>query len=202
MNGDDHDLSWTYPERPLTTPVLTKHSKHTLHTSQHRAMHNHRTFKLLALLLGPRIVLQVKTNGKLEIQLNRRTLMNTLHRIHDLNVNLRAIESSILRVHLPCTCSGKLIHRVRQRLLRAIPKLDITQCLLRSRRKLQLVCHSKRSVHLLHKLQSCQHLFLDLILATEDMSVILLESTDTCKTRQCTTQLIPMQHTEVGIPER
>mmetsp|Transcript_4921 Transcript_4921/g.7413 ORF Transcript_4921/g.7413 Transcript_4921/m.7413 type:complete len:275 (-) Transcript_4921:418-1242(-) len=198
MNRDDHDLSWTDPERPLSTPMLTENGEHTLDTSQHGTMDHNWTFELLALLLRTGVVLQVKTDWKLEVKLNSCTLVNAFHGIHDLDINLGTIKRSITGILPPISLTSKFVHRVCQSSLGTIPKLLFTKSLRWSGGKFKLVSHSKSGVHFFHKIESPEDLFLDLIFTAVDVSIILHKTSDTGESSQCTAQLVSVQDTKVG----
>jgi len=67
------------------------------------------------------LVLQIESNGELEIQLDSSTLMSTLQGIIHLDVNLGAIKSAISRVKLPWL--SKFVQSIFESFLCSVPKL-------------------------------------------------------------------------------
>mmetsp|Transcript_5240 Transcript_5240/g.11587 ORF Transcript_5240/g.11587 Transcript_5240/m.11587 type:complete len:214 (-) Transcript_5240:1390-2031(-) len=165
-------------------------------------MNHHRPSKLRALFLGTSVVFKTETNRKLKVQLNSGTLVNSLHGIHDFNINLGTVESTIARVFSPATLSSKGVHCTSQCCLSPVPKLLVSESFRRPRAQLKLVSHAESVVNTLHKVKRSQDLILNLILATVNVSIILLEATNTCKSRKCTAQLVTMQNSKVGKANR
>mmetsp|Transcript_9258 Transcript_9258/g.16833 ORF Transcript_9258/g.16833 Transcript_9258/m.16833 type:complete len:301 (-) Transcript_9258:850-1752(-) len=151
MNGNYHGLSRTDPEWPFAAPMFTQDRKHTFHTTQHSSVYHNRTGKLFSFFLAVSGVLQIKTDGKLKVKLDGSTLMDTIHGIHDLDINFWSVKGTIARIHPPISLADKSVHGFGQRCLRTLPQLDITQCFLWSSRQFQFVRHSKDVVNVFHK---------------------------------------------------
>jgi hypothetical protein len=81
------------------------------------------------------LILKLESFGQLEIELNGSTLMGSFESIEYMNIDFRAIESSISRIKFPGV--SKLIEAGFKCLLCFIPDSDLTQKLLGSSGKLQ-----------------------------------------------------------------
>ena len=64
------------------------------------------------------LVFEVEADGKLEVELDGGALVDALHGVHDLDVNLGAVERAVSWVHAPVALARELVHRLRQSLLR------------------------------------------------------------------------------------
>mmetsp|Transcript_11357 Transcript_11357/g.22191 ORF Transcript_11357/g.22191 Transcript_11357/m.22191 type:complete len:223 (-) Transcript_11357:1090-1758(-) len=177
VDGDDNGLARREPEGPLALEVLGKHSNHTLDRSKHGTVDHNRAVKAISSLEA-----QIKALGQLEVELHRGALVHAAHAIHDLDIDLGAVEGTITGVVAPVSGSGKLIEDLSKRVLCVIPEFDTlgrfeSYCLLGARRSLKLVSHAESLVHVLHEVKRAQELTLELLLCAEDMTIILLEAT-------------------------
>ena len=59
-----------------------------------------------------------KALRELEVKLDGGALVDALHGVHDLDVDLGAVERAIPRVHAPVAFAREFVHRLRQSLLR------------------------------------------------------------------------------------
>mmetsp|Transcript_25051 Transcript_25051/g.67603 ORF Transcript_25051/g.67603 Transcript_25051/m.67603 type:complete len:253 (-) Transcript_25051:71-829(-) len=207
LRRHNHYLARREPERPLARVVLDQNGRHTLDGSKHGAVNDHRPLEVVAALsVGSRggrrgrgLIPKVEADRQLEIELHGGALVHTLHGVHHLDVNLRAVECAVLRIDLPRSLTRKLVHRLRERSLGLVPERNVTECLLWSRRKLQLVRHTERIVRVLHELKGGHHLILDLVLTAKDVRVVLLEPAYARKARESTRELVAVQHAEVRV---
>ena len=92
-------LSGAEPKGPLGGIVLRQNGKHALHRPQDGSVNHDRP--VMACLS---LVLEVETNGQLEIELDGGTLELAHEGVVDGDVNLGAVEGAIARVHLQQRC--------------------------------------------------------------------------------------------------
>mmetsp|Transcript_17126 Transcript_17126/g.36979 ORF Transcript_17126/g.36979 Transcript_17126/m.36979 type:complete len:271 (-) Transcript_17126:1664-2476(-) len=174
-----HDLPGRQPEWPLAAIVLAEDREHALHAPEHRPVDDDGTCKRVPVLaLRPSVVLQFEPDRELEVELHRRALMDPLHGVHDFDVDLWSVEGAVAGVFSPASLPGEGVHGARQRRLSSVPELYVPEGLLRPRAQFQLVGHSKRGVDALHEFESSNHFRFDLVLAAEDVGIVLLEPTD------------------------
>ena len=201
VDGDEHHLAGAEPQRPLAAVVLAEDGEHSLDTAEHGAMDNDRPGELLALLLGVGGVLQIEADGELEIELDGGALVDAVHGIHDLDVDLGTVEGAVAGVDAPSALAGEGIHGPGERGLGTVPKGHVAESLLGPGGQFELVGHSKRSVDTLHELQGSLDLFLDLVLPAEDVAIVLLEPTDTSEAGEGTGKLVAVEGAKVGEAE-
>mmetsp|Transcript_52532 Transcript_52532/g.78488 ORF Transcript_52532/g.78488 Transcript_52532/m.78488 type:complete len:385 (-) Transcript_52532:986-2140(-) len=182
--------------------MLTENGKHTLNGSQHGTVNHNGTCKLFPLLFRPRIVLQVKSDRKLEVELDCGALMDAFHGIHNLDINLGPVEGSVARVDSPVPFADELIHGIGQGLLSAVPQFHVTQSFRRASGQLKLVRHTERIIDGFHEIQCTQYLLFDLIFAAVNMSIVLLETPNTSQPSQSAGKFVPVQDTEVSQSKR
>mmetsp|Transcript_26694 Transcript_26694/g.58522 ORF Transcript_26694/g.58522 Transcript_26694/m.58522 type:complete len:214 (+) Transcript_26694:648-1289(+) len=164
-------------------------------------MDNDGTGKLLSFFLRVRGVLEVEPDRELEIKLNGGTLMDAIHGIHDLDIDLGPVEGTVSGVDLPVALSGKDVHGFLQGCLGPIPESVFSEGLLWPGGELQFVGHAENLVGELHKVQGPQHLGGDLIVAAENVTVVLLEASHTGQTGESTGKFVSVQHTEIGVSD-
>mmetsp|Transcript_25488 Transcript_25488/g.42978 ORF Transcript_25488/g.42978 Transcript_25488/m.42978 type:complete len:248 (+) Transcript_25488:1998-2741(+) len=99
---------------------------------------------------------------------------------------------------MPVAHSRELIQSLCQLRLSHIPQRVVTKRLGGARGQLQLIGHAQHSIDVLHEVKRAQHLRLDLVLATEDVRVILLKATHAREARQRTRELVAVQHAKVS----
>mmetsp|Transcript_32752 Transcript_32752/g.55219 ORF Transcript_32752/g.55219 Transcript_32752/m.55219 type:complete len:390 (+) Transcript_32752:512-1681(+) len=148
------------------------------------------------------LVLELEANGQLEVQLHRGALVDAFHRVVHLDVDLGPVKGAIARIHLPLPRPRESIQRLRQLSLRHVPQRRVPQCFGWSRRQLQLVGHAKHRVDEAHEIQRTQHLVLDLVLAAEDVSIVLLEPAHARESSERPGDLVAVQHAEVRDAQR
>mmetsp|Transcript_31552 Transcript_31552/g.71364 ORF Transcript_31552/g.71364 Transcript_31552/m.71364 type:complete len:293 (+) Transcript_31552:343-1221(+) len=199
MDRNEHDLSWRQPEGPLSTKVLTQHGERPFNGSEDSPVDDDRPRE--GILLRPCVVLEIESDGKLKVELDRRALVDSIHSVHDLNVDLRPVERSVLWINLPITLSGEIVQCPLERGLGPVPHLEFSEGLLWPRAELELVRHAERFVAAAHEVERAEDLLLDLVLSTEDMAVVLLKPADPGKARECARQLVAVEDTEVRVPD-
>mmetsp|Transcript_63967 Transcript_63967/g.164651 ORF Transcript_63967/g.164651 Transcript_63967/m.164651 type:complete len:517 (-) Transcript_63967:590-2140(-) len=218
----DHALTGRQPEGPLAREVLSKHPGHPLHAAQDGAMQDHWTLvarrqRGLGGSIGLRcrisrhhlldgrsarlgLVAQVEAQRQLEVQLDCPTLMVASKCILQGDVDLRAVERSIALVESPLF-PGR-VQSLSQLLLGAVPELDAAEGLLWPRAQLQGKFEAEELVHVEDKAQGRRDLAADLVLAAEDVRVVLLEAAHTSESGERPAQLVAVQHTEGGQAQR
>mmetsp|Transcript_61073 Transcript_61073/g.113305 ORF Transcript_61073/g.113305 Transcript_61073/m.113305 type:complete len:250 (+) Transcript_61073:404-1153(+) len=124
-------------------------------------------------------ILQVESNGQLEVQLDGSALVFPPHGISQADVNLGTIEGAITRIQAPV--QTRYIEHLLHGSFCRIPDCSFTNGLLRSSGQ----CHGRIETKLLvdkhQKLQCSKDLLLDLLRAAEDVCIILLEAAHSSK---------------------
>ena len=193
-DGHDHHLPGREPEGPLPRKVLGEDRKHALHGAEDGAVDDDRALGLVRLA----DVRQVETDGQLEIELHGGALEPSLERVKDGDVNLGTVEGAIAGVELPLL--ARTIQRRLQRSLRLVPGLQFAEVPLGPGGELHLVGEAEDLVNLVEHLHESRKLLLHLILAAEDVRVVLLESAHASETVQRAAELVAVEHAKVGEP--
>src|SRR5262245_36162219 len=118
-------------------------------------------------------VFELETLGGVVVELDRAELPRPPDRIHDVEVDLRAVESTVARFELVLV--ARALERGLQRRLGAIPQLVRADARLRTRRELDLCREAEGLVVAENELQQKGDFTRDLVLADEDVAVVLLE---------------------------
>ncbi len=126
--------------------------------------------------------------------------MASLERVYQLDVDLRPVESSIPFINGPLLAKG--VKGALETGLCLLPDIEISEVLLRASRQLEGVLESKQPVDVIQEPQTPEHLLLDLRLHAEDVSIVLLETTDTGETGEGPADLIAMEDTEISKADR
>jgi hypothetical protein len=144
-------------------------------------------------------VLEVKTDGKLEIKLDSTALMRSLKSIENLDVNLRAVESAITWVLLPGL--SEFVEGLSKGSLGLIPHSIITKLVSRSCGEIEFELKTENTIDVIKEVKDTKDFSHDLGGHAEDVGVILLESAHTSETRESTSDLISVEDTEVSVSD-
>ena len=193
-DGHDHDLPGGEPERPLPCKVLGEDREHALHGAEDGAVDDDRALGLVRLA----DVGQVEADGQLEVELHGGALEPALERVKHGDVNLGPVEGAVAGVELPLL--ARSVERVLQRSLRLVPRLQLAEVPLGPGGELHLVGEAEDFVHLIEHLHESRELLLHLVLAAEDVSVVLLEPAHAGEAVQRTAELVAVEHAKVGEP--
>mmetsp|Transcript_377 Transcript_377/g.1430 ORF Transcript_377/g.1430 Transcript_377/m.1430 type:complete len:244 (-) Transcript_377:1000-1731(-) len=145
-------------------------------------------------------VVQLKTLRKVEIELDGCTLVRTSQRVSDCDVNLWSVECTSTNILLPL--ASKVLQRLLKHLLGIVPHLNVSNVGLRSCGEEQLEFESKQSIDVLHEFEASVHFVLDLIGATENVSIILLETTQASHSTERSLQFVSVQNSSLGEAHR
>mmetsp|Transcript_4005 Transcript_4005/g.16005 ORF Transcript_4005/g.16005 Transcript_4005/m.16005 type:complete len:884 (+) Transcript_4005:169-2820(+) len=155
-----------------------------------------------AALVVARLVFEPESDRELEVELDRRALVDAVERVGDLDVDLGSVERAVARVDAPAALAGEVVHGSRERGLGFLPERDVAEGLGRPRRELEFVAHAEGVVDVLHEVQRPLDLGLDLVFAAEDVRVVLLEAADAREPREGARQFVAVQDAEVGVAHR
>lgn len=145
------------------------------------------------------LVLQVESNRLLEIALNGTTLMMSAQSVVDLDVDLGTVEGTISVVEGPG--SSKLVKSLGKSGLSLVPLIVGAETLLGSGGELHLESESENAVGVVKEVKNVSNLISDLIIGAENVSIVLLETTDTGEAGKGTGNLVSVQHTEISEPD-
>jgi hypothetical protein len=144
-------------------------------------------------------VLEVKTDGKLEIELDSTALMRSLESIEYLDVDLRSVESTITWVLLPGL--SEFVQRLSKGCLGLIPHRVITELVSWSCGKIEFELETENTIDVFKEVEDTKDFSHDLVRHAEDVGIILLEPADTSETRKSASDLISVEDTEVTVPD-
>jgi len=145
-------------------------------------------------------VVKIESDRSLEIELDCTALVISTKGIVELDVDLRSVEGTISRVLLPSESlllSAELIKRLLKLVLSCVPDAFVSEVRFGSCGEVEIVLETIDSIDVINEVKSSRDLLLDLIVSTEDMGIILLESSDSCETGKGTMDLISVEDTEV-----
>lgn len=128
------------------------------------------------------LVLEIESDGKLEIKLNGTALMRSLEGIEHLDVDLGSVEGSITWVFLPGF--AKLVESLSKSALSLIPESIISKLVLRSGGELKLKLEAKDSIDEVKEVKYSQDFSHNVLRSAEDVSIILAESSDSGESRE------------------
>jgi len=181
--------------------MLQKDGHETLDGAKDGTVNHDRALVLhISITLSRSHVLKVETDGKLEIELDGGALVVALEGITDVNINLRTVEGTITRVDLPREASA-VEHSLQAR-LGAIPKGGITHEVLRTGGELHAEVETKDGVGELDEVKHASDLLLDLVGTTEDVGIILDETTHTGQTVKGAREFVTVENTKLGETKR
>ena len=190
---NDLDLTRRDPERPLSSAMLSEDSNLTLNGTENGAVHNNGSIELVLFLS---LVLEVESDGQLEIKLDGSTLVTSVEGISEFDIDLGTVKGSITRVQLPS--ATELIETAGKGTLGIVPDLDVSEVLLGTGGELQVEGVAKDTIHVLQEVETPTNLILNLRGTAEDVSIILLETTDTGESSEGTRELVAVEHSEIG----
>ena len=143
---------------------------------------------------------QLKAVGELEVELDGGALVTLSHGVADGDVDLGAIEGAISRVELPLEAGGD--EGLLQLLFSLIPDLNVAEELLRAGGERHGEAKAKDGVDVLEEVKGTLDLLFDLLRGAEDVGIILLEPADTGEAGEGPAELIAVEDSKVGQPER
>ena len=126
--------------------------------------------------------------------------MSLLERAQHLDVNLGAVEGTITMVVGPWL--AKVVKSSLEGFFGLVPLFLSSETVLWARRKLQLVLEAKETVDVLKEVKRLLNLAGELLLGAENVSIVLLEATNSDQTIEGARDLVSVEHTKVGVPER
>lgn len=129
-------------------------------------------------------VLKIESGRKLEIKLACSALMLSSESIEKFEINFRSIKSTISFINF--VLFSKLIKCVLKLWLSNIPFFKLAQIFFRSGWEFNFVFKPKDRVNVINEVKNTENLIFNLFRHTENMSIILLESSDSCKSWQST----------------
>ena len=147
-------------------------------------------------------VAQVETLGQLEVQLNRCTLVRTAQSVFDCDVDLRSVKCSVARIQRPRMTTA--VERFFELTFGIVPRLDVAQIVLLgsgAQLKFETEVEDFR-VDTIEEFQTATNLFHNLVLTAENVSIILLEASNSSQSSQRATRFVAMQNTKVGKTDR
>ena len=146
------------------------------------------------------LVLQVESDGLLEVNLNGAALVWSVERIIDLAVDFGSVECAITVVEGPRQSAN--VEGLLEGSFSLVPLLFATQLILRPCGQLQVESKSKDGVDVFQEVQNVGNFAGDLVRRAENMSVVLLESPDSDETAKGSRDFVTMKHAKISVPER
>lgn len=125
--------------------------------------------------------------------------MLTPQGIINLNVDLGSIESTISMVISPG--STELVKSILESHFSFVPLFIIAETLLRSGRELELKGETEYSIDVIEEIKDSHNFVREGFHRAENVSIILLESSDTSQAGQSSRDFISMQDTEITVPD-
>ena len=125
--------------------------------------------------------------------------MPLLQRAEHLDVDFGSIEGAITVVVGPWL--SKVVQCLLEGCLSLVPELVRTETILWARRQLKLVLEPEETVDVLEEIERLLDLLGQLVLSTENVSIVLLEATNSDQTIQSSGNLVSVQRSEVSILE-
>lgn len=212
-DGDNEDLARAKPEWPFSGKVLREDTKHAFHAAKNGTVNHDGAgvavwqFWVVLVALGDLLILagqiaQLEALRQGKIKLNRAALVVSAQRIIDSNVDLGAVERAITGVKLPSSADlgGEVVQRLFELRLSCIPQRELANKLLRAGGELEFEGEAEQTVDGVEEVKGTLDLLTDLREGTEDVGVILLESTDTGKAGKCAGELVTVENAKVGHP--
>src|SRR5712692_2350866 len=172
--------------------MLYKHADESLDRAEDRAMDHYRAlFGAGAVGVG-----QVEALGRIVIELYRRDLPFTLERVGHVDLYFGAVKRAFLRIYLELDLVAA--HRVAELRLGHPPLLLGAEMLIGHGRELETeVLESELSIHVAHHLEVERDFVFDLVLAAEDVRVVLRHRTHPHQAVQRARALRAMQPAEL-----
>ena len=145
------------------------------------------------------LILEVKTDGKLEIELDSAALMRSLKSIENLDVDLRSVESAITWVLLPGL--SEFVEGLSKGGLGLVPHRVITELVSWPCGEIEFELETENTIDVIKEVEDTKDFSHDLVRHAEDVGIILLEPADTSETRESTSDLISVEDTEVTVSD-
>ena len=146
------------------------------------------------------LILQVEADGLLEVDLDGAALIWSLEGVVDLTIDLGSVERTITVIEGPGHTTG--VESLLEGCLRLIPQIIASQTVLGPGRQLQLESESKDGVHVLEEVEHVLDLTGDLLGRAENVTVILLEASNSDKSAKGTRDLISVKHAKISVTKR
>lgn len=150
---------------------------------------------LLCRILG--LILQVEANRLLKVDLDGATLVRPVQRIVDLDVDLGSVKGAVTMVEGPW--ESAIVQGNLKCFLRLVPQIIAAKPVFRPRRQLHLEREVKNGVNMLQEVENVRNLARNLLRCAENVSIILLEPSDTDQPTEGPRDLISMQRAEISI---
>ena len=188
----------TCPEREASLEVFDHDTYEALHGSEDGTV-NHDRLLQCSVLCG---VLHVEVQRQLEVKLDRAHLPFSSQRVLHLQVNLRAVESTVAFIDLKVSFPVFLEQNCLQVRFRLVPHVDITHVIIRAGRKLCLIREAEGSVNLSRNIHNIGNFGCDLIFGNKNMRIILTELLYTEQTVQLAGFLLAVNNIDLCNAER
>ena len=145
-------------------------------------------------------ILQIKTQGKLEIELDGSALPCPSFRVFQMEVNLRAVESTVAFIYN--VGKADIIQSAAKRVCRHLPVLITAHAVLRTGGKLDMIFESEQAVNLVDKFYNALDFIFDLIRRHKDMGVVLRKAAHTHQTVKLAGFLVTMHKPKLTHADR
>ena len=196
-DGEDADLLGRQPERERPGEVLDEEPDEPLQRPEDRTVDHHRPVRPV---VGPG-VLEPEPLRLLVVELDRGALPLPADGVVELDVDLGAVERPAALVE--AVGDAAALERALERPLRHVPRRVVAQLLLGPRRQVEAVLQAERLPHHeLHDVEQAEDLFLDLILAQEDVRVVHREPAHPQHAVQRPRALVAIHIGDLGEPDR
>mmetsp|Transcript_8998 Transcript_8998/g.17596 ORF Transcript_8998/g.17596 Transcript_8998/m.17596 type:complete len:260 (+) Transcript_8998:540-1319(+) len=141
------------------------------------------------------LVRETESDRKLEVQLDGSALVRSFQSVPETNVDLGTVEGAVADVEGP-GLSG-FLQSLLQGCLCLVPQRVVSELVLRTGGQLQLVLETKNRIDEEEEVEGCDHLSLHLLHHTEDVRVVLLESSDPGEAGEGAGDFVPVQYSEI-----
>lgn len=188
---DDRHLKRGQPQWPFSSTAFCKNSQQSFHRTEHCSVNEDWTLQVACLPL----ILEVKSQGQLEVKLDCPTLMGSTQGVSKVHINLRPIEGAISRAEVPGF--SECLQGLLEELLSLVPKARLPQEARWSSGQCQVEGEAQDSIDRTEKIKTAVDLCLQLIWCTEDVSIVLLEAPQPRQSPQTARGLSPVQGPEV-----
>eukprot|EP00038_Savillea_parva_P007110 m.167860 g.167860 ORF g.167860 m.167860 type:complete len:388 (-) comp12888_c0_seq1:1202-2365(-) len=192
MHWNHNGLSRVDPEWPASSKIFSENRNHAFTRPENGAVNHDGADRFTF----TRDKLELESFWQLKVELDGGALEGSLQGVANLNVNLGTVKGTISRVERPRL--AKRVERPSQCGLCLVPRLLGAEGLLRFGRELELKGKPKRLVDRFEKRETTRHLRFNLFGHAENVSIVLLETTNAGEARQCSECFVSVQHTKVG----
>ena len=211
------DLPGIEPEGPFACSLFSQNCDHPLQRAQNGSVDDDRPveacldvlldhvrvlnhFVLRVFVRGPGLVLQVEALGQVEVELDGPALVLAFQGVVDLDIDFRAVEGPVARVDFPGL--AQVLQAFGQLAFGCLPELLAAQGGLGPGRQLEFVVEAQQAVDVVQEVKTAFDLVLDLVLAAENVAVVLHEPPDSGQPCEGPRELVPVKHSELGDPQR